>query len=343
MRFADSAHRRRHWQRGLLAALLLGGGWPAAGQYQPGAAAKWRGVTAREIWTDESGNREVPVKIYRPDTTAPEDGFPAIVFSHGLGGSREGYHYLGSYWAAHGYLVVHPQHVGSDDSMWKHVPIRERMAAFKRAANGANAIQRMVDVRIVVDRLVRDAKRGGKDALPVNAQRIGMGGHSFGSRTTLMAVGEAAGRSDRRRGLTLGDERIRAAVLLSPAPPSRGDPKKAFEQVTVPCLHLTGTLDDSPISNMKPAERRIPFDSVSAGHHYLVIFTNADHMVFSGRRTALGRREVPFERVTKSTQQITLAFWDAFLRDDAEARKWLDQGGLERYVGTAGRFEQKHP
>ena len=42
---------------------------------------------------------------------------PVVLFSHGLGGSREGYGYLGSYWAAHGYVAVHLQHIGSDETM----------------------------------------------------------------------------------------------------------------------------------------------------------------------------------------------------------------------------------
>ena len=38
-----------------------------------------------------------------------------IVFSHGLGGTRDGYEYLGRHWASYGYVSVHLQHKGSDD------------------------------------------------------------------------------------------------------------------------------------------------------------------------------------------------------------------------------------
>src|SRR5947208_9251342 len=44
-------------------------------------------------WRDASRSRPVPVKIYAPATGAGP--FPVIVFSHGLGGSRNGYEYLG--------------------------------------------------------------------------------------------------------------------------------------------------------------------------------------------------------------------------------------------------------
>src|ERR1700744_4715141 len=74
----------------------------------------------RYDWFDARRQRAVPVKIYYPRTGAGP--FPVIIFSHGLGGSREGYEYLGQYWAAHGYVSVHVQHPGSDDGLWRNVP-----------------------------------------------------------------------------------------------------------------------------------------------------------------------------------------------------------------------------
>src|SRR3954467_12365816 len=67
-------------------------------------------------WMDTNRNRKVPAKIYYPKGDGP---FPVIVFSHGLGGSREGYEYLGRHWASNGYVCVHLQHIGSDDSIWR--------------------------------------------------------------------------------------------------------------------------------------------------------------------------------------------------------------------------------
>ena len=37
-----------------------------------------------------------------------------MTVSHGLGGSHEGYAYLGRHLASHGYVVVHVTHLGSD-------------------------------------------------------------------------------------------------------------------------------------------------------------------------------------------------------------------------------------
>src|SRR6185369_13262736 len=75
-------------------------------------------AVTRYDWVDAArNNRPVPVKIYAPEKGAGP--FPVIVFSHGLGGSREAYEYLGRHWASHGYVVAHVQHEGSDDQVWK--------------------------------------------------------------------------------------------------------------------------------------------------------------------------------------------------------------------------------
>ena len=46
----------------------------------------------RADWHDVARNRDVPAKIYFP--TEGAGPFPVIIFSHGLGGTREGYEYL---------------------------------------------------------------------------------------------------------------------------------------------------------------------------------------------------------------------------------------------------------
>jgi len=77
-------------------------------------------------WVDSSrNNRVVPVKIYYPESDEGKS-WPMIIFSHGLGGTREGYAYLGEYWAKNGFISVHLQHAGSDDAVWKDVPHQPR-------------------------------------------------------------------------------------------------------------------------------------------------------------------------------------------------------------------------
>ena len=48
---------------------------------------------------------------------------PLVVFSHGIGGSRRGYSYLGQHWASHGVASLHLQHIGSDRNVWFGNPL----------------------------------------------------------------------------------------------------------------------------------------------------------------------------------------------------------------------------
>ncbi|HUU09291.1 MAG TPA: hypothetical protein VM431_01980 [Phycisphaerae bacterium] len=40
-------------------------------------------------------------------------------------------------------------------------------------------------------------------------------------------------------------------------------------------------------------------------------------------------------------RQSTTAFWDAYLKGDSAARKWLAEGGFEAVLGADGVFEKK--
>src|SRR5277367_4358656 len=93
-------------------------------------------------FTDAARKREIPIRVYLPAETAAA---PVVLFSHGLGGSRQGSPYLGEQWAARGYTVVYIQHAGSDDGVWKNLPPLERMAALQKAAGVQNFLLRTKD------------------------------------------------------------------------------------------------------------------------------------------------------------------------------------------------------
>jgi predicted dienelactone hydrolase len=76
----------------------------AALAYEP-SGSEHEVAIARFDWRDSARDRDVPVKIYYPkDLGGP---VPVVIFSHGLGGSREGYEYLGRHWAGCGFVSVH--------------------------------------------------------------------------------------------------------------------------------------------------------------------------------------------------------------------------------------------
>ncbi|MGA9042366.1 MAG: hypothetical protein WB421_17665, partial [Terriglobales bacterium] len=101
-------------------------------------------ATLLMTWHDLARDRDIPVKIYYPANA--KSPCPLIIFSHGLGGTREGYAYLGEHWAGCGYISVHLQHIGSDDAVWRGAGVAA-YAQLTRAVNDpVNALNRAKDV-----------------------------------------------------------------------------------------------------------------------------------------------------------------------------------------------------
>ncbi len=308
-------------------------------------------------WHDPARNRTVPVKVYYPtEHGRPAPGpLPVVLFSHGLGGTREAAGYLGVHWASHGYVCVHLQHPGSDQSVWRGQA--EPLKALKEAVrNPRLAMDRTADVRFVLDRLEKLQTDQGPLQGRLDLKRIGMSGHSFGAHTTLVAVGQAAVLPSGRE-ISQADPRIKAAVILSPPVPQRpAQREKAYQKIAIPCFYMTGTEDDSPIGETRKEDRRVPFDlSGDLADRYLVIFTGGDHMIFSGRERGIGgllgtgktgllafrrqrEKDAVFHRLICAG---STAFWDAYLRGDQKAKHWLAEGGFQKLLGPEGTFEKK--
>ena len=164
-----------------------------AGSEPSAEAGKREVLTLLADWKDSKrSDRVVPVKVYYPKGS---EACATIIFSHGLGGTREGYKYVGEYWASHGFISVHLQHEGSDDAVWKDAKPLERMAAMKKAASDPRAaLDRPRDVSFAIDMLEKLNK---DEQSPLHKRidltKLGMSGHSFGGWTTLAVGGQTRG------------------------------------------------------------------------------------------------------------------------------------------------------
>jgi predicted dienelactone hydrolase len=286
-------------------------------------------------WQDAQRGRSLPVKIYMPTTgTAP---YPIVIFSHGLGGTRDAATYLGEYWSHHGYLCVFIQHPGSDSSVWIGSGANNRqsaVAALKPAANARNSIDRVNDVKFTIDEL---EKRNQSDPLlkgNADLSHIAVSGHSFGAGTSLYIAGQTA----RIRNINPRDERVKAAIYLCPPVSRAQPPEEAYGSIQIPGLTLTGTNDNSPIGDTAAADRRKPFDAIKSPHQYLVTFDGADHGIFAGGKMRVNspQNQLFYEQVDK----LTTEFLDAYLKGDADAQRWLDSEA-STYLGKSAKFENK--
>lgn len=292
-------------------------------------------------WVDDARNgRAVPWKIYfAPDAPGAR---PAVIFSHGLGGSREGSAFLGTFLAAHGFVAVHIQHPGSDESLWAGETDRAAIIETLRASlrDLESAENRFRDVPFVIDRLEIMAQSGPLTGR-MDLSRLGMSGHSYGAVSTLVAAGQRLGPRGR---YAFREARIDAAIAYSPNKPRRGvsDAARTYGDISIPIFHMTGTHDGSPLEpDMDPADRLFPFQNIQGARQYLLVLEGGDHMVFSGRDPVAGRSVSPdrYPRYHDIICQGSLAFWEATLNNDAQAKAWLEGGAFARYVAGDGAFD----
>jgi predicted dienelactone hydrolase len=214
---------------------------------------------------------------------------PVVIFSHGIGEDRDSYSYLGTTWAGRGFIAVHVTHAGTDKAMLRS-GYWNLYRATKKRENWEN---RVADVRFVIDQLTR----GAASRLRIDATRIAVAGHSAGAITALV----------------LDDPRVKTIVAVS-------SPKIAgmTYDIRVPALHMTGTCDSSLIYRTRPRDRRVPFEQGHAPLQLLVTIEGARHETFSNASDALH----------PLIADITTAWLEATLNDDASARAWLERGGL---------------
>lgn len=289
-----------------------------------------------DLWKDAKRDRQLPVKIYSPVTTQTRT-FPVVLFSHGLGGNREGAEYLGEHWASHGFVSIHLQHPGSDESVWRGRS-DVRGALVESVANPKSAVDRPLDVRFAVDKLTELNVTSGPLEGRLELDRVGMSGHSFGGYTTLAVAGQIF-KSRMGRNVSLPEPRIKAAISLSaPAPRAGISAAESFAQVKIPILHMTGTLDDSPIGETKAADRRIPFDNILNADQFLLILKDGDHMVFNGQRLQSPQANL-YPRQQELIRMASLAFWLHYLKGDAAAGEWLKNAGFATELSDEGTFE----
>ncbi len=264
---------------------------------------------------DTPRSRTIPILVYRKEGIEKQ---PVILFSHGLGGSRKNNPYLGEHWARRGYTVVFLQHAGSDEEVWKDRRPKDRQTALSAAADVSNLLQRVRDVPAVLDQLEawgREDKHWLKGKLDL--AHVGMSGHSFGAVTTQAVSGQVTTRP----GFRFTDERIDAALAMSPSVPANAKANVAFGKVSIPWLLMTGTKDSSLIGKTSPESRRQVFAALPEGDKYELVLKDGTHMAFS--ETSLRGTDTRNPNHHRVILGLSTAFWDAYLKADPRAADWL--------------------
>jgi predicted dienelactone hydrolase len=121
---------------------------------------------------------------------------------------------------------------------------------------------------------------------------------------------------------------------------------RSWSDLDKPMLVITGSRDVAAIGKETPASRREPFDRAKPGDKYLVFIEGATHSSYQGRGQALALDpSIPtageLDMITGVTSSATLAFLDAYLRNDAAARAYLLSDALAAFSEKKASLQRK--
>lgn len=319
--------------------------------------------TLDKEWTDETRERTVMARAYLPQASA-DRRLPVVVFSHGLWGTRETYEYFGRHLASHGYLVILPQHEGSDRGALTCLScvaglVVDWLADNPKTGSGIvdsdrkilrssiqdpdNLINRPLDISFVIDRIATDPQL----SIRADMDRIGVAGHSFGAFTSMaiggMTVDLPADRGGPDR--SFRDERVKAVLPMSPqGPGTMGISEEAWRTFGVPAMFLTGT-NDYGSGSLARDWRRSAFDRITGFDSYLITFKGAGHATFGPGNdrvevnpvgplgllqklrdsAGFGAPAVQSAEFLRMTNSLSTAFFDTYLVEDPQSTAWLQE------------------
>ena len=284
---------------------------------------------------DSSRNRDLAVHVTYPEGTGP---LPVIVFSHGAGGSGRTYDALASFWATHGFVVLAPNH--ADGPAGGKDPASEsiREPAGDAAADPKGWETRARDLAFVAAATAAVEARVPALSGKLDDAHVGVGGQSYGAFAAMLVAGAAVEITKKDKPRTFADPIPKAFLFVSP--PGKGQQglsEKSWAAVDRPLMVVTGTRDLG--AKGQDASWRLDSYQLSPpGGKYAVFIEGASHLSFTGLAAEPGaalpkagakKTSVDAEvAIFKDMKIATLAFWEAYLKDDANAKAFLQTDAL---------------
>jgi predicted dienelactone hydrolase len=275
--------------------------------------------------SDTARNRTIMARLTLP---AGAGRLATVVWAPGMGGTTGAGTVWANAWRDAGLGVVRVQFPGADASVYASPDPKLRQARILAAVTPEAQAVRVADIRFVLDELARrraDACGAGR----IDADRLGLAGHSIGAWTVMALAGQGDGQ--------LADRRFRAFVAMSPTALPLAERAGAYARIGRPLLIISGSRDglvppgdaaalaatrDARIG-MWPA---LPAD----GRKALLWLEGADHMAFAGNRQG---PDALTGRVNAAVLAATTGWW----------RRWLQAGPAPARppLGPADAWEQR--
>ena len=291
-----------------------------------------------------TGDYQLNLDIYAPESF--NEPAPLVIIAHGLGSERSEFAYLAEHLASYGYIVVVPEHIGSDGSYQQAYLQGEVSVGF----SPLEFYSRPRDITHLLDELEQHPDYQQK----INWTQIGILGHSLGGTTALLTSGaplNLARLADvctpdyfslnisillqcRASRLPPGeydfqDKRIKAVAVFNPVTSSVLG-IESLEQIDIPTLIMGGTMDlVAPYID----EQMHPFLWLNTSNKYLATIVNGSHSFghldqndanILGVNTFLKTPRPDLGR--KYLKSLSLGFFEAHIKDRPEAINYLTSG-----------------
>ena len=285
-----------------------------------------------------SDSYDLNADIYLPEgTTNPT---PLLVVTHGFGSSRSDFQDLATHLASYGYIVLVPEHIGSD---------QEYQKAFLRGELSVDVspiefYSRPQEITYLLNGIEKDTELNQL----IDWEQVGIFGHSFGGNTALAVAGAPINQTRinkvcqqnqpslnvsmllqcRANGLPSGnynlrDERIKAVVAANPVT-STALGVENMGKIEVPTMLLAGSEDKT--TPFIP-EQAHPFLWLQTQHKYLGIIEGGTHGYSlnngesEGFATFLENPQPELRR--KYIKAASLAFFEVHLRNNSDYQSRL--------------------
>ncbi len=300
---------------------------------------------------DPKRDRTIVVDLYLP-AVFNQPHLPVIVVSNGLGGQRDRFILLAQHLASQGFLVVVPDHPGSNDRRQQQF----FAGLYKENFDAEEYINRPLDITYVLNELEKLNSVEFENKL--NLQRVGMFGYSFGGTTALALAGAELdfGQLEKdctfpinvvnisilyqcralelpRQKVDLQDKRIKAAFVFVPFSNSLFG-KNGLSQVNIPIFWQA---TDEDIVTPLLLEQLPAFNRLTT-KKYLVVSENLPHTRVTIQlmdKLINTNKTASIEELTAVTQSylnaLTAGFFNFYISQNKDASIYL-QSSYTQYI-----------
>ena len=220
------------------------------------------------------------------DLTKPA---PLAIITHGFTSSREEFQYLAEHLASHGYIVLVPEHIGSDVE-YKEAFLRGEQTV---TVSPIEFYSRPQDITTLLD----EVEESELNSL-INWEQVGIFGHSFGGNTALVVAGAPINQErinqvcqENEPSLNASmllqcrasflppidfdqrDSRIKAVIAANPVTSTVLGPE-SMGKIDIPTMMLGGSKDIAAPFIMEQAH---PFLWLKTKHKYLGVMAGGTH------------------------------------------------------------------